>query len=467
MLNDGHILTTSEMQQAEQLLIDAGTSVEQLMLRAGEGAAEYIWRMSADIPSLVMCGPGNNGGDGYVIAQWLLKKGVAVTVAASGDPKTDAAKDAKSKWRGETISLSEAESSQQVIDCIFGTGLTRAIEGDLWQQIDRLLSAADRRVAIDVPSGVQSDTGKLFNDLPNFDLTISLGAYKPAHFLTPSRSIMGNIVGVDIGVSAASKTQILDRPQIEPPSYRDHKYTRGLVAVVAGKMHGAAKLTALAAQQSGAGYVKIIAPEGFVSPSHSIVVEHYSSTKQLSDALSDPRISAIVVGPGLGRDADAQEILDVTLQSNKPMLLDADALVLMGMKFAARIKKLEMPIIATPHSGEFAQIYSNGGASKIELVADLAMRSGAVILAKGSDTVIAGPDQNTCLGAASSSWLSTAGTGDVLSGIIASRMAVDGDTFRAAQSGQWLHSRAAQLAGLSFSPERLIDQISSAIGECL
>tara|TARA_R110000772_G_scaffold37859_5_gene89670 strand:+ start:1662 stop:3071 length:1410 start_codon:yes stop_codon:yes gene_type:complete len=467
LLNHGHILSAAEMQVAERDLIDSGTSVITLMHRAGTGAADYIWRSAPHMATLVLCGPGNNGGDGYVIAQALLEKGASVKIAASGEPATDAAKNAKSLWQGETLALGDAKPGMQFVDCLFGTGLTKPVTGDLLLHYQRLFDGARRRVAVDLPSGIETDTGKMLNHVSEYDLTITLGAFKPAHYLAPACSIMGDLVGVDIGVRAASKVHLLERPSINPPAKLDHKYTRGLVAIVAGKMQGAARLAALAAQRSGAGYVKIFAQSDFSSPNHSIVVETHKELDQLRAQLSDERIAVIVVGPGLGRDADAAQLLDLVLDIKKPVLLDADALILLGKSAVSRLKGRDSPVIITPHAGEFEVISNQTAGSKIDRTGKWAADSGAVIIHKGSDNVIAAPDGNMTLAPSSSTWLSTAGTGDVLAGIIAARFAGVKNPFLAAEQGQWLHSRAAKLAGPAFSPEILIDHIPKALQECL
>lgn len=467
MLNHGNILTAAEMQLAEQALIDQGISVQELMRKAGQGAAQMIWRISKDMPTLVLCGPGNNGGDGYVIAQWLLAKGVDVRVAAPLEPKTDAALQAKSLWRGETLDWNEAQPAQQFVDCLFGTGLTRAIGDDWLSPFLRLFAGAKRRVAIDLPSGIESDHGILLNDVPSFDTTIALGAFKPSHLLEPARSLMGNLVGIDIGIDAASRCEFLPKPRLFAPFSQDHKYSRGLVAVVAGEMAGAAQLTAMAAQKSGAGYVKIYAPSGFHAPHPSIVVETYRDVEELQSKLTDSRIAALIVGPGLGRDERAKDLLAAALAVETSLVIDADALMVAGSKLADMLKARASQTVATPHAGEFAHLFPDSSGQKLDDSRKLAMQANASILLKGSDTVIASPDGRAAITAISCPWLSTAGTGDVLAGIIASRLARGLSGYMAACEGQWLHSRAAHLTGPAFTPEMLIDQLPATVQECL
>jgi len=467
LINQGNILTAAEMKLAEQALIDGGVSVDELMRQAGQGAAQMIWRISADMPTLVLCGPGNNGGDGYVIAQWLLEKGVDVTVAAPLEPTTEAAQNAKSLWRGRTITLADAEPAAQFVDCLFGTGLTRAVGDDWLCHFSRLFAGAKRRIAIDLPSGVESDHGTFLNDIPAFDTTFALGAFKPSHFLEPARSKMGDLVGIDIGIVADSDLDILSKPEISAPTSQDHKYSRGLVAVVAGAMPGAAQLTAMAAQKSGAGYVKIFASSGFESPHPSIVVEAVQDMADLQKKLSDKRISAIILGPGLGRDDHAKELLTTALAAVTPLVMDADALTVAGSQFADLVKKRSAETIATPHAGEFSSLTKESMQYKIDDSRELAKQAECSILLKGSDTVIVSPDGKASISAQTCPWLSTAGTGDVLTGIIASRLATGISGYKAACEGQWLHSRAGQLAGPAFTPEMLIDQLPATLQECL
>jgi len=409
------------MLAAEQQLIDQGTSIGALMEQAGQGAAQEIWRISGDIPTLVLCGPGNNGGDGYVIAEWLRLKGVPVAVASMSEPKTNASKNASNLWHGPTFSIEIAEPRQQIVDCIFGTGLQRPVSGDLLDQYLRLCRGASKRVAVDVPSGVDSNTGRLLSEIPDFDLTIALGAYKPSHFLAPARSKMGHVVGVNIDVSSKSNVRVMERPIIGVPNSDDHKYTRGLVTIIAGKMHGAAKLSALAAQCSGAGYVKILAPPDFNSPESSIVVETCHNSDKLTELLDDDRIGVVAIGPGLARDDEAANILMQVLETNHKLVLDADALTVLGASFAERIRDRKQETIATPHAGEFANVFKEITSCKLEDARALACDARATILYKGSDTVIAAPDSNALVSNTANPWLSTAGTGDVLTGIIAAR----------------------------------------------
>ncbi|MFK7843038.1 MAG: NAD(P)H-hydrate dehydratase, partial [Sphingorhabdus sp.] len=383
------------------------------------------------------------------------------------EPKTEAAKQAKSLWRGETLDWNEAQPAQQFVDCLFGTGLTREIGDEWFDPFLRLFAGAKKRLAIDLPSGIESDHGILLNAVPAFDTTIALGAFKPSHLLEPARSLMGNLVGVEIGIDAESKCAFVQKPKLYAPSSQDHKYSRGLVAVVAGEMAGAAHLAAMAAQKSGAGYVKIYAPTGFQTPRSSIVVEKFNDVGELQQKLSDSRIAALVIGPGMGRDARALSLLAAALAVETSLVIDADALTVAGSNLAAMLQARSAQTVATPHHGEFAHIFPRGNGQKLDDSRKLAMEADATVLLKGSDTVIADPDGQAAISSTSCPWLSTAGTGDVLAGIVASRLARGLSGYMAACEGQWLHSRAARLAGPAFTPEMLIDQLPATVQECL
>ncbi|MEM8919616.1 MAG: NAD(P)H-hydrate dehydratase [Pseudomonadota bacterium] len=467
MLNNGYILTADEMRKAEQAVFANGTTVDQLMFRAGSSAAQQIWRISGHLPTLVACGPGNNGGDGYVIAQWLLEKGVDVRVAATGKPSTDAARNSSSAWQGETETLDNAQPARQFVDCLFGTGLTRPLEGAMLQNFHRLATRADRRFAIDLPSGIHSDNGQILSKTPQFDHTLALGAYKPSHFLEPSRGNMGHLSGMNIGIRAKSGLSVITRPKIGKPAKSDHKYSRGLVAVVAGKMIGAAQLSALGAQASGAGYVKIFAPTDISPPHHSIVVEQFGNALELGQLLSDPRLSAVVIGPGLGRNDESRILLSEALKTSALLVIDADALMLMGREATDTIASRSGQTVLTPHMGEFEAIRTNTDRLRMDELRKMAGKSYSVLLLKGSDTMIASEQGKVAINDSRCSWLSTAGSGDVLSGIIATRMAGNDNAFAAACEAQWLHTRAAQLAGPAFSPESLVNSLPEALEECL
>lgn len=459
------ILTVAEMRAVEDALIAGGDTVDTLMQRAGRGAAEWVWRVAAHRPVTVLCGPGNNGGDGYVIAEALREKGATVVVVAAAEPKTDAARNAGALYQGEVVPPEAAPEGDVLVDCLFGSGLTRPLSDDHVALLGRLAASHRHAMAIDVPSGVESDTGMLLNEgLPRFDLTVSLGAWKFAHFLMPASATMGALRLVDIGVAPVDGAgQLLTRPELSAPAPDSHKYRRGLLAVVGGAMPGASVLSAQAAQGAGAGYVKLL-----VDHAGSVPADIVTDVSLLSEAVGDSRISAALVGPGLGRHAESRERLATVLAAQVPTVLDADALVLLGSRM---LSEHAAPLIATPHEGELVALERafecDGTGSKPDRAAALAKASGMVIVAKGPDTVIAAPDGRIACAPRASSWLSTAGTGDVLAGAIASRLACGDEAFAAACTGVWLHGEAARHCAPAFSAASLAAAIPTALAACL
>lgn len=459
------ILTAAQMRSAEQALIDAGTSVDELMQTAGRGAAEWVWRLSGGRSVTVLAGPGNNGGDGYVIAEAIRQRGGAARVIAAAAPQTAAARTARALFRGEVLGSDAPVSGEVLVDCLFGTGLTRALSADHAALLNRLAASHHRRIAIDLPSGIDSDLGlALCRDLPDYHLTVALGAWKHAHFLMPAAAAMGALRLVPIGVAPVEgAASLVAQPRLAPPAAHAHKYTRGLLGVIGGAMPGAALLAARAAQGAGAGYVKLLAAPGVQAPADLV-----REDAPLAEALGDTRFAALLAGPGLGRDAAARERLAMVLAEAVPVVLDADALVLLAPRLLAQGGA---PLIATPHEGELLALERafacEGTGSKADRARALALASGMIVVAKGADTVVAAPDGRLALAARASSWLSTAGTGDVLAGTIASRLASGADPFEAACQGVWLHGEAARLCPPAFTALQLAKAIPGALQSCL
>nr|MBP6364390.1 NAD(P)H-hydrate epimerase [Novosphingobium sp.] len=269
------VLTAAQMRAAEQRLIASGTSVDELMQRAGQGAAEWVWRVSGGRPVTVLCGPGNNGGDGWVIAEAIRQRGGDVAVVLAAEPATPAAKNARDLYRGKVLGADADRRGEVFVDCLFGTGLTRPLDVDDLVLLNRLAAAHHLRVAIDLPSGIDTDLGKPLNiDLPGYDLTLALGAWKPAHFLMPAVARMGALRLIDIGIGSVDDVALaIGQPDLTAPAAGAHKYTRGLLGVIAGAMPGAALLAAEAAQGAGAGYVKLYGAAAPVSAPADLVCD--------------------------------------------------------------------------------------------------------------------------------------------------------------------------------------------------
>lgn len=457
------VLTAAQMRAAEQALFDAGTSVSDLMETAAGGAAEWIRRIAAGRSVTVLCGPGNNGGDGYVIARRLREAGNAVTVIAPLDPATDAAKDARRRWDGP-VATGGGAYGDVFVDCLFGSGLTRPLIAEHALLLRDLAARHRYRVAVDVPSGIASDSGAVLGErLPAYDLTLALGAWKFAHWSLPGRALMGQMRLVPIGIAAVQgAAQLLARPRIAAPVTDSHKYRRGMLGIIGGAMPGASLLAAAAAQAAGAGYVKLLAAAADPRTPPDVVTD----TAPLAEALADPRFKAVLVGPGLGRDDAAKAMLTDALRKAPALVIDADALMLLGPAMLPEGK----PVLATPHDGELDTLCRSFGIigdGRRERALLLARVSGMVVLAKGPDSIVAAPDGRVALGTPAPSWLSVAGTGDILAGIAASRMATGADPFPAACEALWLHGEAARRAGAAFTPSQLAERVAEALAACL
>ncbi len=457
-----YILTAEEMRSAEAAAIADGTPVETLMERAGTAAAEAIRRFAGPMPALILCGPGNNGGDGYVIARVMRDHGVDVRVAALAEPKSEAARSARARWEGPVETLAEAGPAPLLIDSLFGTGLGRPLDETLALVLERLAGQARVRVAIDLPSGVATDDGCILSPVPDFDLTVTFATLKPSHLLQPAARHMGRVVVADIGIAGHSRLEEIARPSLAEPGPEDHKYSRGYVALLGGEMPGAAALTAAAALRGGAGYVRLVA-DRFVSGVPSAIVQSRSGARA---ALADGRIGAIAIGPGLGKGEEARALLAAALKASSPLVLDADALTLLAEEGPAALHGLANLPILTPHAGEFARLFEDRSGSKVEQARRAAAQAHSVIVYKGPDTIVAAPDGRAAI-AAPSSWLATAGTGDVLTGVIAAMRAWGLDAFEAACAGIWLHGRAAELAGKGLIADDLLDTLPAAFADCL
>jgi hydroxyethylthiazole kinase-like uncharacterized protein yjeF len=461
------IVTAAQMVAAEEAAFRSGVSQDALMERAGAAVAREAARFAMGRPILVLAGPGNNGGDAYVAARLLKAAGHDVTLVATGEPKPGAAQRMQAQWDGPTSSLYAARPRPQLVDGLFGTGMTRPLERGLAAVFTELCRGADFTLSIDLPSGIDTDTGANLGAPRGIGATLALGALKPAHLLDYGLEACGHVLLADIGIPVETKWRSAVRPRLAVPGPNSHKYSRGLVAVIEGVMPGAARLAARAAMAGGAGYVVLAGADPWTGGPDALVRRGISTSDDLAEFLAWDRIDAVVLGPGLGRDRRAEAYIRAAFACDKPLVLDGDALSLLGSGATRSLQSRTAPTWLTPHSGEFDRMFEGGDGSKIERTLAAAAATGATILHKGADTVVADPRGEVRILSGASSWLSTAGTGDVLAGLLAARVAGGGKGAGPAEAASWLHGRAAQLAGAAFIADGLIDRIPEALSECL
>ena len=458
------LLSPREAGRADALAVAAGVPVATLMENAGRAVARAARSRFVPCPTLVLCGPGNNGGDGHVAARLLAAEGWPVAIAQLAPPRpgTDAG-EAAARYRGPIVAFDPGPVARAalVIDAVFGAGLTRDLDGAV---ID-VLRAARRVLAIDVPSGLDGATGAVRGYAPQAALTVTFFRRKPGHLLLPGRERCGETLLVDIGLPASVLAEVRPRTfangpalwRLRSPEAGDHKYARGHVTVLGGAMTGAARLAAEGARRAGAGMVTIAArahADAFRAGSPGVIVTEAA----LAELLADPRRAVWVCGPGLGPD-EAASVLPALLAAGRQVVADADCFT----AFAGRPEALRGCAVLTPHAGEFARVFGPPGADRLAAARAAAARTDAAVLLKGSDTIIAAPDGRATINASAPPWLATAGAGDVLSGIIAGLLAQGLPAWQAACAGAWLHGEAAQIAGPGLVAEDLPPALPQAV----
>ncbi len=470
---DTLVVTAPQMRALEAAAIAAGTPASALMEAAGLAAARATAAYVGGSSALVLCGPGNNGGDGYVVARILRDWGWPVRVAALASPVAAEAITAAAHWGGPVERLDAATVPEPLlIDALFGIGLTRGMTVEAAFNLHRLAAAARTVLAIDLPSGVSTDDGLCLSEPVKADLTVTFGAAKPVHILHPAADFCGRLVVADIGL-APDSSQIfrVGRPTLPSIAPDAHKFSRGHVLVAGGPKAtaSAARLTALAAQRAGAGYVTLLSPadalDGNAVRAGSVVLASADTTEDLAAAASDKRVSAVAVGPGFGIDGRRDAVVAL-LRAGTPIVLDADVFSLFAGDVAGLKAALVGPAVLTPHQGEFLRLFGQVPSSKIEQVRHAAQVVGAVVLLKGPDTVIADPAGRVAICNHGTADLATAGSGDVLTGIIAALLARGLSAFDAAGAGAWLHAEAGRRAGTGLIAEDLIDQLAAVTADC-
>ncbi|MGE7413827.1 NAD(P)H-hydrate dehydratase [Methylobacterium tarhaniae] len=489
------LITTGEMRQADAAAIRAGTPGLALMRRAGAAVAERARALAGEGRILVLCGPGNNGGDGFVAAVLLAGAGLPVEVALLGprDALTGDAAAAASEWTGPVLDAGGADpaGAALVIDALFGAGLSRPLEGEAAALVSRVNAANVPVLAVDVPSGLDGDTGAPRGATVTATETVTFVRRKPGHLLLPGRRLCGPVTVADIGIPDAVVAGIGVRTHVNGPALwgatfprlaeDSHKYTRGHAVVLSGPAHrtGAARLAARGALRIGAGLVTVLSPASALPENAAqltaIMLRPCDGADDLDDALTDERLNAIVAGPGLGTGAPTRDLVRVAAEAGRGLVLDADALTSFSGKadeLAGMIAAGEARAVATPHDGEFARLFKGvagvpAEGSKLARARAAASVLGAVVVLKGADTVIADPDGRAAINPNGTPWLGTAGSGDVLCGFIGGLLAQGMAPFEAAAAAVWLHAAAALRHGPGLISEDLPEMMPEVLREVL
>lgn len=499
-ITDNALLSVAEMAAADRTAIAAGTAGITLMERAGRAVADAVTRRARPGAAvLVLCGPGNNGGDGFVAARILRERGLAVTLALGGPLsalKGDAAT-AAALFPGtaEPLAAAVPQAHDVIVDALFGAGLSRPLDGETAALVSAVNAAGRPVVAVDVPSGLSGDTGRADGVVIRASETVTFFRLKPGHLLQPGRSLCGVVTLADIGITAEAAFDA-GRPTAfrnGPALWREtwpvhgvdtHKYRRGAVLILAGGLAGvgAPRLAGRAALRIGAGLATIACrPEALAAHAargpDALMQRPVADAADLAALLGEKRLSAVLAGPALGLDAQARDSVMAVLRSDVAAVLDADALTLLAARPESLRRICERrgaPCILTPHEGEFSRLFGSqemiaGELSKLERARRAAAFSGAVIVLKGPDTVIARPDGLAAINTTGCPALATAGAGDTLAGFIAGLLAQGMPAFEAACAAVWLHGRAGEAVGTGLIaddlPEAVMPLLASASGE--
>ena len=482
------VLTTAEMERADRLTIAAGTPGFALMLSAGQAVAQAAMELVQEGPILVVAGRGNNGGDGFVAAAELAARGreVSVILLCERDSLQGEAASAARGWKHPVLPFNPQAIGKPalIIDALFGAGLNRPVKGDPYEMIEAINANGAPVLSVDLPSGINGTSGAIMGIAIRAVETVTFFRPKPAHLLLPGRIHCGRVRVADIGIDAHVLGEIapqtfenvphLWHSAFPVPRIDGHKYARGHVIVVSGDLAatGAARMSARGSLRAGAGLVTLASPRDALAVNASaltaVMVRPIDTVIEFAELLTDKRLNACVIGPGAGVGARTCDFVLTALSAKRYVVLDADALTSFAEApdrlFEAIKASSDSRVVLTPHEGEFPRLFSDISnkhplRSKLERVRAAAERSGAVVLLKGPDTVVASPDGRAAIAANAPPWLATAGAGDVLSGMIAGMLAQGVPSFEAACIGVWMHGEAAREAGPGLIAEDLSETL--------
>jgi ADP-dependent NAD(P)H-hydrate dehydratase / NAD(P)H-hydrate epimerase len=482
------VLTVKEMFAADKAAEASGIATLSLMEAAGAAIARALTARWPCQAVTVLCGPGNNGGDGFVAARLLAESGWPVRVGLLGtvDALTgDAAANAR-RWRasGEIAPLSPdlLRGAPLVVDALFGAGLSRPLEGPAREIIAAVNEAKLRCVAVDVPSGIDGDSGETLGDVaPRCAATVTFFRAKPAHLLYPARALCGELVVADIGIPACVLAEIAPRTAHNTPAlwglparaWSDHKYDHGYAVVIGGNvMTGASRLAARAARRAGAGILRMAVPASVVAlyaaDAPGAFVQSLETEGDLDELLADKRRNGVLIGPGAGLGEFTRARVLRILAAGKRVVLDADALTSFEddpKPLLTAIRAADGPVILTPHDGEFRRIFKSAAGSRLARARTAARESGAIMVLKGADTVVAAPDGRAAIASNAPPWLATGGSGDVLAGFILGLFVQKMDPWAAACAGVWLHGETGRRLGRGLIAEDLPEALPGVLAD--
>ncbi|MET1027239.1 MAG: NAD(P)H-hydrate dehydratase [Dongiaceae bacterium] len=490
------VVSAQEMRLAEQNAFKAGLASFTAMERAGRAVATAICARWETRPTVVLCGPGNNGGDGYIVAALLRQAGWPVTVTALAPPASPDAVRAAADWTDPVVAIEKViwpGPEGLIVDALFGTGLGRDISGAAAALIASANSAGSPIVAVDIASGVDADSGAVLGSAIRASLTVTFAWRKFGQLVLPGRQLAGDIVVADIGLSAGDLSAgsaagnapawlndaNLWRDKIPVPTASAHKYSRGhLLAVGGAVMTGAVRLATRSARRAGVGLATILAPADtvaiYAADQAGVIVRPRADAGAMAAICADRRISAILIGSGLEAGGETPSLLRTALAADRPTVIDGGGLDAWKDLHKQELADSAAPsrtaaIVLTPHEGEFSRlcgdIEARGG--KVARARAAAREFQAVIVLKGADTVIAAPDGRAVINGDAPAYLATAGSGDVLAGLISGLLAQEMEPLAAATAAVWLHAEAARLFGPGLLAEDLPDLLPSAIAGIL